>query len=97
MSIIEKGNKIVELTSGLPKNQYVIFEDNFITQYDKSLKDENGVIYNVFDFKEVERISQFLKKGNDNGTIKVVPIYKNCTCVKLDKKINIGDVLFVNR
>ena len=92
---MEKGNEIVEILDfNRPDLEgYVIFEDNWLGEYDKQFKDKNGVIFNVLDFVTIE--DNVLKypelMPHFNG-------WRWCkrNCFKLDKEVSIGDVLFNN-
>ena len=89
-----KKNKVVEITNlGTSKlNGYVMFSDNWISEIDKKLIDEKGEIYTVLDFMETT------KNSKDVGPYSpyVNPWREmKFSCVRLDKPVNVGDVLIV--
>lgn len=75
-----KGNLVMDI-----KEDWVIFEDNWISEYDKILYDINNDRYDVLDYYEL-----IDKK-------KVGFRYINCrfSCLKLNKKVNIGEIFYV--
>lgn len=68
---------------------YVVFEDNWICEFDKVLFNNKGDIYLVLDFKEIKENVLFPYKN--------VWKEQKFSCVKLDKCVNVGDVLFVKK
>lgn len=91
----EKGNKIIEIIdSKRPSLEgYIIFEDNFLGEYDTQLKNRDGDIFNVLDFTTIEK-NVLINPG-------VMPYFngwrmRKRNCFKLDKEVSNGDILFNN-
>jgi len=69
---------------------YVQFEDNWISEIDKILYNEEGISFSVLDFEEIK----------ENTLILEAMPYKNVwselkfSCVKLYKVVNVGDVFY---
>lgn len=95
--LMEKGNKVKKLCDGVTTYQrlknYVMFDDNWISEYDKVLYDKNGVAFSVLDFQEIEEntlvIPDIMPYGNGW-------MIRKFSCVKLDKNVNIGDILYAH-
>ena len=94
MENIRKGNKVKKIldgiTSYLKLKGYVMFEDNWITENDKTLYNKDGVSFSVLDFEEVKENTLILD---------TMPYDSGCrelkfSCVKLDKNVNVGDVFY---
>lgn len=92
---MKRGTKInrigVGVTSYLKVKDYAILEDNWITEHDKVLVDQNGNQYNVLDFIEIKENTLVMDTlPYYSGWVELKKSY-----VKLDKKINKNDILYV--
>jgi hypothetical protein len=96
MENIRNGNKVKKICDGITTyfhlKDYVMFEDNFITKHDKMLCNENGEYFNILDVQEVEEHTLVMPE--------IMPFangwaFRTVSCVKLDKNVNAGDVLFI--
>ena len=93
-----KGNKIIYIGDGVKSllriKDFYVFDDNWITKYNKQLCDANDNVYNVISFEEIE--DHVCTDSIINGQY---PInnwrWVKRSCVKLDKEVNVGDVLYV--
>ena len=97
---MNKGNKIIYIddgrTSSLRIKSYYVFEDSWISEYDKVLCDNDGIQYNVLDYYMTrdyvcDRLSSKLDVGYPISNWKWV----NRSCLKLDMEIEIGNILYV--
>ena len=71
---------------------YVIFDDNWISEYDTVLLNENGDRFSILDYKELkENILVIDTLPYNTGLIE-----RNVSCIKLDKKVNVGDVFYLH-
>lgn len=95
MKKIRKCNKVKKICDGvttyLKLKDYIMFEDNWITENDKMLYNEDGVSFSVLDFQEVEENTLVMPE--------IMPYFdgwafRKFSCVKLDKKVNVGDVFY---
>ena len=93
-----KCNKVKKICDGITSTidlkDYIVFDDNWISENDKTLYDENGNSFSVLDFKEIEE--------NTLVNPEVMPYFdawKFCkfSCVKLDKVVNVGDIFYNNK
>ncbi len=89
VSLFYRGS-IVEST----KDGWVIMNDNWIIKDWNILQDDNGIKYNVIDYKVIEKLNTtdpyLAQAGVKNlGTTKF-------TCLVLDKTITVGTHLFYN-
>lgn len=92
---MKKGNRVIAIGGDykypLPKGT-VVFEDNWITKDDKVLVDSSGAEFNVTGFAEIH--DRIICGG-------IPPYYKDFdstvtrTCLRLDKFIRVGEVLFI--
>ena len=95
MENIRKGNKVKkicdELTTYLKLKNYVMFEDNWITENDKILYSENNESFLVLDFQVMEENTLIMSDimPHYNGWA-----FRKFSCVKLDKNINVDDVFY---
>lgn len=71
---------------------YVKMENNYIADFHKQLCDENGVLYNILDYKIIEEKEIFI---SFDCIMELPPIYRTVQyiCLKLDKEINVGSCL----
>lgn len=83
------GNLVVEnLTNEL--ENFIKFDNDFITDFNKLLCDKNGSLYNVLSYTTIEEDVPII----DTIGIKFF-FKKKHTCLKLDKEINVGEMLYV--
>ena len=94
----QKGNKIV-CVGNLQEHPYkidghYIFDDAFVTEYDKVLYDSEGNEYNVLNFEQIEDHVLLYPRITErvNGWRHV-----KRSCVKLDRKPKIGDLLYTKK
>lgn len=78
---MKKGTKVKKIL-----NNYVIFEDRWISENDKVLFNQKGDTFIVLDFKEVKE-----------KTLIIENVYKEqiFSSVKLDKNVNVGDIFYI--
>lgn len=79
------------ITTPLKLKNYVMFEDNWINEFDKILYNQNGDSFSVLDFQELEENTLVMPD--------IMPYYngwsfRKFSCVKLDKNINVDDVFY---
>jgi len=95
MKSIKKGNRVRKICDGIKTplsfKNFVMFEDNWVSETDKILYDKNGDSFSVLGFKEIEE--------NVLDNPEYLPYFdgwRMCkfSCVKLDKNVNVGDILF---
>jgi hypothetical protein len=95
MENIRKGNKVKKICDGLTTylklKDYVMFEDNWITENDKILYNEKNESFSVLDFQEVEENILVMPE--------IMPLhsgwaFRKFSYVKLDKNVNVGDVFY---
>jgi hypothetical protein len=98
-----KGNIIIGIGDGvttlLAIKGFYIFNDNWITKYDTLLFDDDGNEYNVLDYYETEDYvcDEILFTDKEiNFPINRWKERKR-TCLKLDKKVYIGKMLYVKK
>jgi len=86
---MEKGRKGTKVKKKL--KDYIMFEDNWISENDKTLYNEEGVSFSVLDFQEVEENTLVMPDimPYHNGWV-----FRKFSCVKLDKNVNVGDVFY---
>ena len=95
-----KGNLIIYIGDGIETllriKDYYVFEDNWITEYAKILYDKDGNEYEILDFQETE---DYICDERFDTHEYEYPLntwrWTKRSCVKLDKKANIGDILFI--
>ena len=99
---MKRGNKIIYIGDGKTSlfkiKDFYVFEDSWITEHDKTLLDDNSIEYNVLEYAETrdyvcDRLSSILDIGYPCSSWKWV----NRSCVKLDKEVKIGQILFVKK
>ena len=81
---MKKGSKIIKITD----KDYVVLEDRWIGKNDKILYNQNNKEFHVLGFyvlTEEEKVSPYID----------LKIKNNYSCVLLDKKITIGDILYI--
>jgi hypothetical protein len=89
-----KGNKITYIGDGrtgpLDIKGYLVFEDNWITEYNTELCDESGNEYKVLDYRTTKDYV-----CNEHSSC-YSPSYRWVTraCVKLDKNVDINKLLY---
>lgn len=76
----KKGSLVTDI-----KEDWFILEDNWISENDKILYDINNDSYDILDYYELTGMK---KSGIRHVMCRVA-------CVKLNKKVNIGDILYV--
>lgn len=86
-----KVKKILDgITYYVDLKDYVMFDDNWISDHDKILYNPDGESLKVLDFREVTDntlvMPDLMPYMNGWRLLKV-------SCVKLDKKVNVGDLL----
>lgn len=98
MENIRKGNKVKKICDGvttyLKLKDYVMFEDNWITENDKILYNKDGVFFSVLDFQEVGENTLVMPETMpylDGWS------FRKFSCVKLDKNVNMCDIFYVSR
>ena len=95
-----KGNKIIYIGDGVKSllriKDFYVFDDNWITKYNKQLCDDNDNVYNVISFEEIEDYicDEYKLTDQSHYPINTWRWVKR-SCVKLDKEVNVGDVLYV--
>jgi hypothetical protein len=92
MEILTKGTKVKKIFGDEnPKLKgYVVFEDNWITEFDKVLLNVDGDIYLVLDFQEIkENVLIMDTLPYESGWRE-----QKFSCMKLDKVVNVGDVFY---
>ena len=70
---------------------YVMFEDDWITENDKILYNQNNQLFNVLGFKVIEKnilVNPLVAPFSDGWGI------RKFSCVKLDKEFNLTDVFY---
>lgn len=92
-----KGNKVMKIcdgiTSYLKHKDYIMFDDNWISENHKILYSENGESFSVLDFQEVEEYI-LIMLGEITPHLSEWRFSK-FSCVKLDKDVvNVGDVFY---
>ena len=94
MKNIRKGTKVKKIldgvTSYLKLKGYVMFEDNWIIENDKTLYDKEGNSFSVLEYEEIKENTLIL----DALPYKSGWCELKFSCVKLDKDVNIGDVFY---
>jgi hypothetical protein len=94
MENIKKGNKVKKIldgvTSNIKLNGYIMFEDNWITENDKTLYNEKGDSFSVLDFEEIKENTLILDTMPYESGWRELKF----SCVKLDKSVNVGDVFY---
>ena len=89
-AIKEVFNRIIEYYyEGL--DGYVMFEDDWITENDKILYNQNNQLFNVLGFKVIEKnilVNPLVAPFSDGWGI------RKFSCVKLDKEFNLTDVFY---
>ena len=91
---MKKMNKVKKILDGktslLKLKDYIMFEDNWITEHDKILYNENGESFPVLDFQEIEEDVFIMDTlPYESGRMK-----HKFSCVKLDKNVNVGDIFY---
>ena len=81
------------VTTSIELKDYIMFEDRWVGKDDKILYDENGNSFLVLDFQVIEE--------NTLAFPEVMPylsgwMMQRFSCVKLDKKVNVGDFLYTS-
>lgn len=95
MENVRKRNKVKKICDGittyLKLKDYIMFEDNWISEYDKILYDEKGNYFSVLDFQEVEENTLVMPDimPYHNGWA-----FRKFSCVRLNKNVNVGDVFY---
>lgn len=96
MESYRKGNKVTKICDGITTYQklknYVMFEDNYISEHDEILYNKDGEPFSILDFEEVEENTLVMPE--------IMPYLdgwrlRKFSCVKLDKEVNVGDVLYI--
>lgn len=92
---MEKGNRIRKICDGVTTlfnlKGYIMFEDNWITEYDKVLYNQKGEMFTVLDFVEVEEnVLMFPDMMPYFDGWKLTKL----SCVKLDKKVDIDNIFY---
>jgi len=87
---MNKGTKVIRIMDDnyLILNNYVVLEDRWIGETDKILYNQNNKEFHVLGFyvlTEEEKVSPYID----------LKIKNNYSCVLLDKKITIGDILYI--
>jgi len=96
-----KGTKVNKIGDGvktlLKVKGYAILEDRWVSENDKFLFDQNGNTYTVLDFTEIEEYINYIPKVIEPGFILPISNWQltKLSCVKLDKEVNVGDILYV--
>lgn len=95
MKNITKGNKVKKILDGVTSKSklkgYVMFEDNWISENDKILYNKNGDVFSILDFQEIiQNILIIDTMPYESGYREL-----KFSCVKLDKIVNVGDVLYI--
>lgn len=81
------------VTSELKLKDYIMFDDNWISENDKVLYNKKGESFSVIDFIEIETEVPF--SPPIPAFLPVKKTYrKKFSCVKLDKGVNIGDIFY---
>lgn len=94
MKNIRKGTRVKKIlngvTSKLKLKGYIVFEDNWINENDKTLYNKNNVSFSVLDFEEIkENVLIIDTTPYESGWREL-----KFSCIKLDKDVNVGDVLY---
>ena len=95
MENFRKRNKVKKICDGittyLKLKDYLMFEDNWISENDKTLYNENNESFSVLDFQEVEENTLVIPDimPHHNGWA-----FRKFSCVKLDKNVNVGYVFY---
>jgi len=88
----KKFTKIIEIfdgkTSLLKLKGFVKFEDNWITENNKTLLNQQGEKFFVLEFKEIEE--NVLTNPHSFPQIDTWK-FRKFSCAKLDKIVNVGD------
>lgn len=94
---MNKGNEVIKICDGietlLDLKGYIVFDDNWISEYDTVLYNDKDELFNVLDFKEITEEVPFYPLINPSIPIRRT-YNKKFSCVKLDKNVNIGDILY---
>ncbi|MFW6220031.1 MAG: hypothetical protein ACOC33_04250 [bacterium] len=96
MKSVKKGNRVKKICDGITTNHklkgFVMFEDNWITENNKILYNKDGELFSVLDFQCVEENTLIMPEIMPylNGWA-----FRKFSCVKLDKEVNVGDVLYI--
>jgi len=92
------GIKVIKIldgkTSYLKLKNYIMFENNWISKHDKILYNNNGDTFFVLDFQEIEQEMPILPIIPTSIPIKKT-FKKKFSCLKLNKNIDVGDVLYI--
>jgi len=93
MKDLKKGNEVIKILDFKRHDLegYVIFEDNWLGEQDKTLKDSEGNVFNVLGFATIEE--------NELKHPELMPyldgwVLRKRNCFKLDKEVSIGKILF---
>lgn len=91
---MRKGTKVKKILDGVTSHQilkgYVMFEDYWITENNKTLYDKDGVSFSVLDFEEAKENTLILDTmPYENGWHEL-----KFSCVKLNKEVKVGDVFY---
>lgn len=90
----KKGTKVKKIldgvTSKLKLKDYIMFDDNWITENDKTLYNEKGDSFSVLDFEDIKENTLIL------DTMPYESVWRELkfSCVRLDKDINVGDIFY---
>ena len=95
MEILRKETKVKKIFGEKnPKLKgYVVFEDSWISEFDKVLFNKDGDMFLVLDFQELEEHVPILPLIPISIPVKRTYRQK-FSCMKLDKIVNVGDVFY---
>ena len=92
---MKRGSLVTKIGDGLKTplkvKGYAILDTNWITEHDKVLIDKDGTIYNVLDLIEIEENTLVCDMSPYNSGWQIMMK----SCVKLDKYINEGNILYI--